>query len=224
MAIDQSITKRRLRAWINLLNADQRASGETWYQDANVFARTVGQQYRLDIRIVVGVLAVTSVQNRWDLNKRDCEALCRAKYEGRNLVDVSVGTYARQKAKALAILKTTTPEHVRHMIGTRYAPKTKAFYDNILHPDTSELVTLDRWIFRGLDLEYLTNGAGNRHVAAYRAISQLVVAEARRMKMRPCALQAAIWLCIQQTAYAEQWEGSRPLTGLPNKPDDGIPI
>ena len=204
-----NITRKRLQGWIKLLSARHIAKGKTWYTDAHVFAETVAETYSLPVEKVIGVLAVLSVQNRWDVNKRECEAFCRAHYEGLDLADVSCATYDSQKRKAIDILSTDAL--TVDLIGTKYAPKTKAFYDNLLNPGTSYRVTIDRWILRGLELR--ESGGGNGYVALYRGLEELFRQAALKEGLRPCELQAAVWCAIQDTAQAESWEGSRPGTG-----------
>jgi hypothetical protein len=210
---DMLVTKKRLRSWIGLLTADHLARGKVWYHNAHVFAQTVASRYGLPVQKVIGILAVLSVQNRWDLNKRDAESLIRAAYEGRDPADVSVGTYAIQKRKAIDILRAPADAIIGEMIGTKYAPKTIAFFANILDPSGTADVTVDRWILRGLGLENV-GGGGNGYIALYRRVESLFKDEAKRLGLRPCQLQAAVWVCIQETADAEQWEGSRPYSGL----------
>ena len=211
------ITRKKLQGWIKLLSADDRARGRQWYKDAHCFAEEVSKTYSVPLDRVIGVLAVLSVQNRWDVNKRDCEAFCRAHAEGLDLADVTCTTYDSQKAKAIAILQGAIDPAAA--IGTKYAPKTRAFYDNILSPGTSYRVTIDRWILRGLELEKLwKGGAGNSYVALYRNLEELFRQTALKENLRPCELQAMVWCAIQRIADAEQWEGSRPGTGLAEEP------
>jgi hypothetical protein len=208
-----NITKRRIHAWADLCTAGQWAQGKTWYHDAHVFAVELSQTYGIPLERVVGVLAVLSVQNRWDSNKRDTEAFCRAHAE--HLPWPTVGTYTSQKRKAIDILTAEAGSiPTEELIGTRYAPKTRAFYDNILKPTTSYRVTIDRWILRGLGLEFTGGGGGNQYVKLYRDLEELFRLEAADRRVRPCELQAAVWCCIQQTAKAEEWDGARPGTGL----------
>lgn len=211
--LDLKTTRKRLKGWSNLLTAAHLAAGRVWYSDAKVFAEEVAKAYGLPLAKVVGVLTVLSVQNRWDQNKADTENLCRALSEGLDLEAVSVATYSGQKDKAIAILRAPAFADVSLMIGTKYAPKTRAFYANILHPDGSPDVTIDRWILRGLGLEAAASG-GNNFRLIYRRLELLFVQEAAALGLRPCQLQAAVWCCIQCTALAEGWEGTRPGTGL----------
>jgi hypothetical protein len=213
--LNLDITRRKLQGWIKLLSARHIATGRQWYSQAHCFAEEVSKAYSLPIEKVVGVLAVLSVQNRWDVNKRDCEAFCRAHHEGLDLEDVSVATYDSQKAKAIAILHADKDTDILSLIGKRTAVKTKAFYDNILIPEKSYSVTIDRWIFRGLGIDLEDKAyQGNSVPPVYRALEELFRLEAIKLKLRPCQLQAAIWCCIQETASREKWEDSRPHSGL----------
>jgi len=213
-----SVTRTRLAAWIDLCTADHWTRGRLWYASAHAFAEELSSRYSILLDRVIGVLAVLSVQNRWDRNKRDCEAICKAQYEGLDLDDVGTTSYELQRQKAISILRGIGP--VEDLIGTQYAPKTRSFYDNILCPDTSYRVTIDRWIFRGLDLERFTKGGGNRYVALYRHLEELFRQAALRANVRPCQLQAAVWCCIQETAKVENWDGSRPGTGLADNAEE----
>jgi len=203
MKADMTITRKRLSAWCDLLTAEQIAWGKTWYPRAHAFAEELSEKYNIPLDRVVGVIACLSVQCRWDVNQRNAEALCRAFSEEIDLESVTVATYGAQKDKAIAILHAGFDADIHTMIGTKYACKTSAFYCNILHPDGS-FVTIDRWIFRGLDLEDVCSG-GNRYVALYRRLVKIFQEEAARRKMCPCELQAAVWCCIQQTADRESW-------------------
>ena len=189
-----------------------------------MFCQEVGTAYGLPVDRVVGILACLSVQNRWDVNKRNCEALCRAWSEGIDPETITVATYTDQKYKAIAILTAPADADISKLIGTKYAPKTRAFYSNILDPEHSLRVTLDRWIFRGLGLEQFTHGGGNRMIALYRNVEFLVCQAATKTDLRPCELQAAIWICIQETAQAEEWEGSRPAAGLATEEEEPAPF
>jgi hypothetical protein len=202
--------RKRLDAWGNLLTASQLAQGKVWYHNTHMFAQELSTRYNVTLEQAVGVIACLSVQNRWDVNKRDAENLCRANYDGLDLDGVIVVTYDGQKRKAIAILKAKPQADIASMVATRYGPKTQAFYSNILNPESSYRVTLDRWVFRGLDLEQFARGAGNRYVCLYRKLEELFREAAIRLALQPCQLQAAVWICIQMTADAEQWDGSRP--------------
>jgi hypothetical protein len=209
-----SLAKKKLHAWCDLLTADHIARGRTWYTEAHAFAQEVAHETSVPIDRVVGVLAVLSVQNRWDTNKRDVEAFCQAYAAGEDLDTVPCSTYDSQRQKAIDILEAPTDADISTMIGTKYAPKTRAFYDNILNPRSSFRVTIDRWILRGLNLEYYTSGGGNRYIAMYRDLEEVFRQVALEKNLRPCELQAAVWCCIQSIAAEEHWEGSRPGTGL----------
>ena len=96
-------SRKRLDGWINLLTADHLARGKVWYHDARIFAQTVADKYDIDLDRVIGVLACLSVGNRWDVNKRDCEAFCKAHAEGIDLRSIKVGIYPIQKIAAIIV-------------------------------------------------------------------------------------------------------------------------
>jgi hypothetical protein len=193
------ITRTKLNAWIDLASADQIARGKTWYIDAHAFAQTVADTYHLPIEKVVGVISCLSVGNRWEVNKRDAETLCRGYAEGWDLTGITVASYSNQKAKAIAILQAADGVDIPPLVASRYGPKTLAFYDNILKPHTSYRVTLDRWIGRALGLEHLFgNGGANRYVAAYRHLEELFRQVAIERHLRACELQAIVWLTVQE--------------------------
>jgi hypothetical protein len=210
-------TRKKLNGWALLLSARHKSIGRSWYRDARLFAEELARTYGPDLSIekCVGVIACLSPQNRWDANKRDAEDLISAWHQGLPPEDVSVATYDGQKRKAIAILRSPKGTDPRSMIGTKYAPKTQAFYDNILRPETSYRVTIDRWIFRGLGLDLFSSGGGNRYVAVYRHLEELFRQVALAEGLQPCELQAAIWVLIQETADAEEWDGSRPTHKAP---------
>ena len=213
-------TRKRLRAWIDLLEARHLAFGRAWYRNAHAFALELSKKYAIPLDRTVGVLSVLSVQNRWDNNQRDCEAFLRAHVEDWDLALTKVGTYAIQKKKAIAILQAPEGATIAEMIGTKYAPKTRAFYQNILMPDMSRAVTIDRWMLRGLGFDESQNSGGNQYVSLYRKLVALMQDEADRIGLCPHELQAALWSCIQETAKAEDWNGARPGTGLPEESYD----
>lgn len=215
-----------LPAWSKRLSPAHIRAGQSWYHNAHAFARAVASKYDIPLDRVCGVIACLSVQNRWEQNKIDTENLCRTYQEGAPFDQMTVGTYKLQKDKAIAILTTEEDNpDIPTMVGTKYACKTRAFYDNILRPDESTEVTLDRWLFRALGLERYLEGGGNRYVALYRKLVKAFREEADRMDMLPSVLQAAIWHCVQSVADVEDWAGTRPGSGLileENTPDPDI--
>jgi hypothetical protein len=212
--MDITTARRKLQGWTKLLDARHISAGRKWYADAHDFAEELAFHYGLTVEQTTAVISVLSPQNRWDVNQRQAESMCSAYADGRSLESVPVSGYKVQKEKAYSILRAESGVDVGKLIGGRQAPKTLAFYDNILRPDKSMRVTIDRWIMRALGIDLGTGGAGNQYIAIYRKLEEAFRLEAIRVGLRPCELQAAVWCCVQEVASKESWAGTRPGTGI----------
>ena len=103
-----------------------------WYLDAYYFARSLDNV----VFRACGVISSLSPQMSWDKNKD----LAKRLYEGER----SGLHYGTQIAKAEDCLEATGWEEVNNIISPSSWRKTVAFYNNILWPNTSGKVTIDR--------------------------------------------------------------------------------
>lgn len=184
----------KIESWVCICEPRQWADGLTWYRKAHEYAKALSREYDIPLENVVGVIAVTSVGNRWERNLADAEALCKAHAYGIPFSKVKSATYKAQKAKAIRILDAE-PEDVLRLIGTKHASKTRSFYSNILDPDTSIDVTIDRWIWRAVGMDGI-----HASPRLYHAVADIFRTIARKHNVRPCELQAAIWIAIRGSA------------------------
>jgi hypothetical protein len=189
--------------WADLLQPIHIAEGSQWYRTARTYAEELSQAYGVPIHYVSAIIAVLSPQAAWEVNKRDAQSLCRAWAEGLPLEDLSIGTYATQRAKAIGLLAELTAGTIRSAvelqdtISGKYGPKTLAFYWNILEPESDHYVTIDRWIIRAFQADNLHSGGGNSYVAVYKRIADVIRTKAIDLGYTPCAFQAMIWLCVK---------------------------
>ena len=221
--MDLKTMRRKLRHYVGLLEPRHIAAGRAWYANAHTFCEELARAHGLRLEQVVAVLAITSVNNRWEVNKRNTEDVCAvwASKGSEGLMGVSVATYASQRDKLEPVLSAGPDVDLLPLIAGRYGPKTRCFYDNLVHPGTSYRVTCDVWILRAFGL---SAQGGNRYVALYRDLEEAFRLEAQAVNLRPCELQAAVWCLIQEIASVESWEGTRPGSGIVPEDTEDLPF
>lgn len=175
-----------LNKWAKRAKVEHWEQGKLWYHDAHDYCQGLVGKYTLEQ--VVGVVAALSPQVEWDHNKSVACALLEG-YEG----EVYKG-YDVNMTKARSVLDIKDPLTI---LGGQ---KVRAFYDNILRPRYSNLVTVDTHIARAffnsldlsqkeLDFTFRPHGNG--------VIQEAVRTLADRYEVRPLALQATIWLAVK---------------------------
>ena len=80
--------------------------GKTWYNDARDTAAIIAVKYQLPLRIVVGVIAALSPTNKWDLNVRNADDMCRIFTHGGYVEETKPSTYKTMRDKAWSILQS----------------------------------------------------------------------------------------------------------------------
>lgn len=165
--------------------------GCKWYTEARQFCKELSVRYDYDILTVVGILAVLSPQCAWETNKAATEDMLEHGYTERQC-------YPDNIRKAERILEGETFEQVTNH--KRYGRKVRAFYDNILNPETSELVTVDthaiRAAFDTFDLttrqiRWVFECGGNK------ILQQAYINVATSQKYAPLKIQAVVWLAVK---------------------------
>ena len=169
------------------------AQGKQWYSEAHSFCLALAHEFNTPLEVVVGVLAVLSPQCAWETNKLATRDMLETKHTTRQVYPFNVN-------KARRILDGETFEQVT--ASRRYGKKVKAFYDNILFPETSIAVTVDthaiRAAFDATDLtarhiRWVFECGGNK-------ILQLAYQKAAtKFKLQPLKLQAIVWLQVKQS-------------------------
>jgi hypothetical protein len=220
---------RRIRAWHDLASPADKAKGKLWYRTVHERAAALADETGLSIAQVCGVISALSPACEFGLNLRQAEALCRQWAEGGPLDEVVLSTYGKQQAKAKRIVSLAghhTAADVGLLLGKR-ALKTLAFFYNILNPDESTSVTIDVHIIASMDFSgQFVQGA----LWCYNRISKAFQAVAEELRLRPCELQAIVWLAYKSENsrnFAEELTYA-PSVGddddLPEPPDDAAPF
>lgn len=168
----------------------EQVEGLRWYQTAHAWAAAVARRYGIPTAVAAGVVAALSPSVSWEINLRDAETLIDAWYHGIPAEAVTVSTYTNNKVKAYRILQRGS---IDGAFNPATGPKTWAFADNILHPETSDAVTVDRHAYAcwlGRVPESCPTLTGKR----YQQIADDYRAAAAHLGIRPCQLQAICWL------------------------------
>lgn len=178
---------RNLSAVWSLATPDEVAHGVRWYREANATARELADRCGATLAQAVGVIAAISPGSRWEKNLEDAEALLAAYAYAEPLP--MVGTYGRRNVlKAQAILRGAAPLDVLGGF------KVRAFYANILSPDTPGPVTVDRHA-RGAAYQLRGDAAAEvRSDAEYRYLADHFARGARRVGLLPHEYQATLWV------------------------------
>ncbi len=144
------MAKRKAKTWsrkfeTNILKVyakatdAEREQGLHWYATAHKDAQAIADKHGVTLVDAAGVIASISPGLEWGLNLIQAEALIGAFVRNEPLPQV--GVYGRKNVnKARRILEGENPLQVLPATG----PKVRAFFDCILNPETSELITVDR--------------------------------------------------------------------------------
>jgi hypothetical protein len=180
---------------INLLTVFEQATpqevieGMAWYRQAHDLACSLASRYGLSLDVVAGVIAALSPRSRWERNVVDAENLIVACTSGKDPHAVPVGTFHRNKERAIEILQSGT----RH--GVLSGSKVCAFADSVEDP-TNGAVTVDSHAYNAwLGQRAIRNGTGPRITPRrYRECAEAYEKVAELYGIRPSQAQSIIWL------------------------------
>lgn len=154
------------------------SEGLTWYSRAHNECLLLAQVFELPLGKVVGVLASLSPNNKWQRNIHDTW-----NFLDKPSIKTKVCTFKKQRLKALAILKCDgTDLSIQTILSGN---KTRNFYENILYHDISEVVTIDTWAYRSLNLQ-----PSKKH---FEIAVDAYTEAAKELNLRPHQVQAVVW-------------------------------
>lgn len=167
---------------------------KNWYFEINDYCQTLSDVYNVPLIKVAGIMSALSPNNTVRMNCVSLEKFLKT--QG----NCKVTTFNGQKRKALTILESDdniTVEEVKNILSPdkNNGLKTKAFFDNIYRPETSQEVTIDLWMIRWAKIE------GALTAKRYRDTAQKVKDLAKEIGVLPHMLQAKIWVDIRGEAY-----------------------
>lgn len=134
-----NVSHRILRC-LNKSNNSQYKYGKDWYKNAYSTCVDISKEVEQPLDVVVKTLAFLSPNNKWERNIIDTKNILNAYKNSVPLNEVKVCTYNKNKNKVINLLEGTNT--------TITGRKVSSFFDNIYYPQSSNKVTIDRWIMR----------------------------------------------------------------------------
>mgnify|MGYP001550779516 CR=1 FL=1 len=167
---------------------------KNWYFEIHDYCNTLSELYDVPLIKVAGIMSALSPNNTVRLNCISLEKFL--KYNG----NCKVTTFNGQKQKAIEILNApndVTVDEIKAILGAKKdsALKTKAFFDNIYRPYSSEEVTIDLWMIRWAKI------GGSLTPKKYRDTANKIKELAQEIGVLPHQLQAKIWVDIRGAAW-----------------------
>lgn len=164
---------------------EEHAIGEEWYPVAHALCEGWSALYEVTVEQACGVLAAISPRLNWDLNVSYAERIMREGYAP------IIGSFL---AKALAILASDTV--TLDSVGKVSSHKIRSFYQNILKPEQTYAVTIDR---HALDVALGFIGTDKSRkvldrVGAYEAVAEAYRIVASKVGLSPDTVQAITWV------------------------------
>jgi hypothetical protein len=169
----------------------EKREGNTWYQQANEWCQQKAKKYNVKIETVVGIVAALSPACGVEQNLIDANNILKSN----NPSEVIVTSYGQNKAKAIKIKEGQNPLDV---LGGR---KVKAFYDNMLNPESSNLCCVDRHalcIALGRPLTESERNEWNQE-RKHEIVENSFITVATAIGIKPHQLQAATWISYRNS-------------------------
>lgn len=166
-----------------------------WYREMHEICAEIAEFYGLPLSLVVGIMAVVSPQQNVTSNVNACVKVIAAYRNGAHCENTSIGGYPANKRKAFAMLASA--EVFPHLSGDKVVP----FYQNIMHYDSPEYVTIDRHAIHLFLYGYNGKSSGALKIdsVAYNLIASVYNEVAAMLGYLPSEFQALTWT-IQASA------------------------
>ena len=180
---------RNIRRWYDR----GRQSDLQWYAETLEWCETVGTEIREPAEVVAAVMATLSPGTNFERNKLETRALLKS-------TPVMYTTYPANVEKAESILERWKANGDRSALAGMVAPhwpksgsKIAAFFDNIVSPDESRAVTIDRHAIAICIGRHPEKSELRLGPVAYRDYSRAYEIVAKEKDLLPHQVQAITW-------------------------------
>ena len=178
-------------------SAEDINEGKCWYYIAQMVAKHFADKYNLTEYQTAGVLSALSPGTFWIQNVIDTDNYLK----DNNAV---VSTYTPNKLKAKEILKLTDKQEIYNVLRGKYNKsmnKTSCFFMNIIEPENSDFVTVDRHMIRIANNTLNTTALTEKR---YRDSVKAMQIAGKKLKINPVSLQAITWITFRRIAELSQ--------------------
>ena len=196
------MTTHKINHWLSLASPSDWSEGIYWYKNAHEIAQYIADKYNLSINAVIGVIACLSPAVSWHQNIVDTVGLI-------NDPNYKCSTYGNNVKKAISIINGRTPESVLNNKNSGF--KTYSFYLNILHPNTSGAVTIDRHAVSVAVKDPDSNSINTR--GKYNKVADLYRRAGKKAGLLPHQVQAIVWITFRRVNNTN-FSDKQPLISL----------
>lgn len=169
-------------------------NNRNWYNDVHSESLAYAKSQGIDHSTFVRIIAVLSPFQKWENNIQSAKDMIETG-------DTIYG-YKVNRIKALRIIDGD--------VSALRGVKVERFYYNIMHPDNSDQVTLDQWMYR-----IFLNDHSKIDVAAndkqFEPIQTEFIRIANEIGWHPVKLQAVLWVCVRRYVKENKVAFNSPL-------------
>jgi hypothetical protein len=180
---------------------DEILSGKQWYHQASDISKLMAVKYQLTDIQTAGIIAALSPGTNWSQNIIDANNLCSLLHVGKDIHSITCTTYNKNKLKAHYLWlnsNLTENEVFTCLLGaSKHVNKTSSFFINILHPESSENVTIDRHAFR-INLGITELPAIALTECRYKLMENAYKTASYKLNISAIELQAIVWLTFRR--------------------------
>jgi hypothetical protein len=168
-------------------------AGLAWYAKARDAAVSLSIQHDVPLRVVVGVIAALSPNNKWERNVKDAGVMIAAFLGGDPVEVCKPSTYTKMRDKAWSIL-AAVPENDNEVISILNGQKIVSFFCNIMGHDS--VVTIDGHAYNIAQGKRvgLTDDATSMSKGVYKDMQEAYARAAKRVGLKVYELQAITWV------------------------------
>lgn len=162
-----------------------------WYDMAHKFAESLAREFDLTVAQTCGIIAVLSSDTTWDQNMKHARNFCLGLPAGRY---PAMMMQKCRKIQDLSYVQACDIDAVAAIVA-KEGKKTWCFAHNIFAPESSQHVTIDRWMCRVFEL----SDRAMNNVYVYRLLAGIIREIAQEMGEQPLQTQAVLWVLVRGT-------------------------
>lgn len=166
--------------------------GTKWYADAKAQAQEIANLHDVPLRIVVGVIAALSPNNKWDRNLKDASNMIAVFLRGDPVDVCKPCTYTKMRDKAWTVIEQM-PQDDASVMKVLNGQKIVSFFSNIMGHDNCTIDGHAYNIAKGKRVTLTDNETGMGK-AEYQKMQAAYTRAAKRVGLKVYELQAITWV------------------------------